>query len=127
MTSTKANSTPYEALDRLFHEPNRLAIVSTLCMAEQGLPFTELRDRCHLTDGNLNRHLKALEEAGAVRIRKMFAGGKPLTLVLLTDRGRRGFSGYLTALNTVLKDARSALAQDKEAGGEWRISRAATT
>ena len=127
MTSTKPNRVPYEALDRLFHEPNRLAIVSNLCTAEHGLSFTELRDRCHLTDGNLNRHLKALEEDGAVRIKKKFAGGKPLTLILLTDRGRRGFSAYLAALNTVLKDARSALAQKENAGGEWEMHRAVTT
>ena len=44
------------ALERIFHEPNRLAIMSTLCAADEGLAFTDLRDACGLTDGNLNRH-----------------------------------------------------------------------
>jgi len=127
MTSTPPDHTPFEALDRLFHEPNRLAIVSALCGADQGLAFTELRDRCRLTDGNLNRHLKALEEAGAVRIKKMFTGGKPLTLVLLTARGRSGFSDYLAALNAVLKDARRALARQDGSRGTCSMPREATT
>ena len=51
---------PANALERLFHEPNRLAILSALCTARNGISFTDLRDACRLTDGNLNRHLKAL-------------------------------------------------------------------
>ncbi len=127
MNSNTDNHTPFEALDRLFHEPNRLAIVSALCTAEQGLPFTELRNRCHLTDGNLNRHLKVLEDAGAVRIKKKFTGGKPLTMALLTVRGRSGFSDYLAALNAVLKDARSALSRRNGVPGKWSISSANAT
>ena len=99
---------PNSALERLFHEPSRLAILSALCAAGDGIPFTELRDACHLTDGNLNRHLKVLEEAGVIRIRKAFVDEKPRTTVSLTREGLTRFSLYLDTLASVLQDARRA-------------------
>ena len=110
------NEHPYDALDRIFHEPNRLAIVSTLAGAEEGLPFTELREACRLTDGNLNRHLKTLEEAGIVRIRKAFVDGKPRTTVHATRAGLDRFAEYLETLSAVLRHARGAL--KAEAGAD---------
>ena len=101
------------ALERLFHEPSRLAILSALCAARNGLSFTELRDACHLTDGNLNRHLKALEEDGVVKIHKAFVDDKPRTTVALTRDGLTRFSLYLDTLSAVLQDARRAARQEQ--------------
>ena len=98
-----------EALERLFHEPNRLAIISALCAAERGLTFSELKASCRLTDGNLNRHLKALEEAGIVCSTKAFIGLKPRTTIRLSAKGLARFRDYLNALETVLEQARRAL------------------
>ena len=99
---------PAGALERLFHEPKRLAILSALCTAREGLPFTDLRDACRLTDGNLNRHLKALEEEGIVRIQKAFVDDKPRTTIVLTRGGLARFSQYLENLAAVLQEARRA-------------------
>ena len=106
MTDTRPENS--DALERLFHEPKRLAILSALCTAREGLPFTELRDTCHLTDGNLNRHLKALEEEGIIRVRKSFVNDKPRTTVFLTQDGLKRFSRYLEQLAVVLQEARCA-------------------
>ena len=106
---TTSSDRPHEALERLFHEPNRLAIMSALCAVEAGLPFVELRDACGLTDGNLNRHLKVLEEAGTIRVEKKFVDDKPRTTVQLSSNGLRRFQEYLEALTTVLKQANKAL------------------
>jgi DNA-binding MarR family transcriptional regulator len=100
---------PYGALQRVFHEPNRLAIMSALGGAVNGLSFRELRDQCRLTDGNLNRHLKTLEEASAVRIHKRFVGARPRTTVHLTDAGRQEFVAYLQALEEVFLRAAEAM------------------
>jgi len=103
----------YEALERIFHEPNRLAIMSALCAADnEGLSFGELKDSCSLTDGNLNRHLKVLEESGAVRIDKKFIDSKPRTTVYLSKAGLDRFSDYLAALNKVLQHAKKALPEE---------------
>ncbi len=102
---TEQAQNPYEALDRLFHEPHRLAIMSALLAAPGGLTFNELRDGLDLTDGNLSRHLKALDRSEAVRIQKSFVDNRPRTTVLLSDEGRGHFLEYLDALEAVLKDA----------------------
>ena len=102
----------YEALERIFHEPNRLAILSALCAVRGGLTFNELKEQCHLTDGNLNRHLKVLEDEGVVRIEKKFVGVKPRTTVHITRAGLARFQEYLTALEDVLQKARKAVAAE---------------
>lgn len=103
---------PYEALEKIFHEPNRLAIMSALCAASKGMTFNELKDGCGLTDGNLNRHLKVLEESGAVKIKKEFVDNKPKTTVFISERGLTRFNEYLEALSEVLKKAKQATTAD---------------
>jgi DNA-binding transcriptional ArsR family regulator len=97
-------------LEKLFHEPNRLAILSALASADgEGLSFGELRVVCRLTDGNLNRHLAALEEEGIVRVTKTFVERKPRTTIMPTSKGLDRFASYLAALERVLGEARDAL------------------
>ncbi len=108
---------PFHALERLFHEPNRLAIVAALCGAGEPLAFNDLKARCNLTDGNLNRHLRTLEEGGIVRIRKTFAGAKPRTTVELTRQGLARFSEYLDALDAILRSAKETLPARGAAAG----------
>jgi len=106
---------PYAALNRVFHEPNRMAIMSALCSSAGGVSFADLRQSCGLTDGNLNRHLKTLEEEGAVRMRKSFRGARPLTTVELTELGRQKFVRYLRNLEQVLILAADSVVEDDAA------------
>lgn len=99
--------------EKIFHEPNRMAIMSVLCAAEQGLSFNELKAACQLTDGNLNRHLKVLQAADAIVIRKSFVADKPRTTIVLSKSGVDRFSEYLGALAEVLETARKALPAEK--------------
>lgn len=75
------------ALDRLIHEPARLAILTALS-ACQSADFLYLQRLTGLTKGNLSGHLSKLEAAGLVHIDKQFVKKKPNTLVALTDEGR---------------------------------------
>jgi len=111
---TKANNNPYDMLEKIFHEPNRLAIMSALCAADDGLTFTELKETCSLTDGNLSRHLKALEEARAIRTIKTFVEAKPRTTVYISKQGLNRFTDYLNALHNVLKQAHETLPKEKK-------------
>ena len=109
---------PYAALQKLFHEPARLAIPSALCQADDGKAFAVLKQECNLTDGNLNRHLKVLEEAGAVvLVKRTEKGSRPQTRAILTDRGREGFLSYLQVLERVLKQVAEALERDWSPAG----------
>lgn len=113
---------PFERLERCFHEPKRLAMVSALLGSpDQKLSFNELKAACDLTDGNLNRHLKVLAEVRAVDVSKRKGGGRPQTFVTLTESGRSDFLAYLKSLEQVLrhaeKAARSTGADVREAPG----------
>lgn len=92
-------------LDRLLHEKARLGIMTSLLAHPEGLAFTELKVLVDLTDGNLNRHLRALGEAGLIEVRKGFDGRRPQTMCLLTGEGRARFLGYLEELEKVVRDA----------------------
>lgn len=102
-----------ETVERVFHEPNRLAVMSAVCASDRGATFNELKAACGLTDGNLNRHLKVLAEAGAVRIEKAFVDDKPRTTVHVTSLGLARFNDYLAALAKVLQKAKRSLAAQR--------------
>ena len=105
----------FEGLDRVFHEPKRLGIVSSLCAAKGGLSFVQLKNILQMTDGNLSRHLSLLEEQGMVIVRKEFVGAKPRSTVLLTAKGNDEFRAYLSVLEEVLRSAQQGMAPESEA------------
>lgn len=98
----------YEGLDRIIHEKARLSIVTSLATHPRGLLFTDLKELCSLTDGNLSRHLQMLHDAGLVQIWKGYKDNRPQTLCQLTDAGRRRFIDYVTVLENVVTDALTA-------------------
>ncbi len=104
----------HEGLEKIFHEPHRLSIMSALCAAEKGLSFTQLKERCQMTDGNLNRHLKVLQDTEAIAVNKTFVGVKPRTTISISETGLQRFTEYLEALSDVLKKARQALPKARE-------------
>ena len=109
----ESQNSPYMALERVFHEPNRLAIMSALGGAVDGLTFGDVKKQCTLTDGNLSRHLRTLEEANAIRIEKKFVGARPRTTLFITRAGREAFMQYLRALEEVLMKASESLGAEQ--------------
>ncbi len=87
-------------LDRMIHEPARLAILMTLRGVEEA-DFPFLARITGLTRGNLSVHLSRLEQAGYVTICKTFVGKKPRTVVRLTDAGREALERYMTVLRSL--------------------------
>jgi DNA-binding MarR family transcriptional regulator len=111
-TKARAGDSPgrfaYEGLDRIIHEKARLGIIASLATHPDGLLFTDLKELCALTDGNLSRHLQILSEAGLIQIWKGFKDNRPQTLCQLTDAGRRRFVEYITVLENIVTDALGA-------------------
>lgn len=89
------------ALDRIVHEPSRLAIVSLLSAVEEA-DFLFLMNETGLTKGNLSSHLAKLDAAGYVDIEKTYRGKIPLTVCRLTKAGRAAFRQYRKALKANL-------------------------
>jgi DNA-binding MarR family transcriptional regulator len=96
-------------LEKSIHEPARLGLITCLCSKPDGVGFSDLKKECGLTDGNLNRHLKVMEEAGLVRMQKAGRGRSSRTRITLTQQGRSAFLRYLHSLEKVLHGAVEAL------------------
>ncbi len=98
----------YDGLDRVLHEKARLGILTSLLSHPDGLAFNDLKSLCALTDGNLSRHLRVLEEEGLLMVEKGFDGRKPKTHCRMTVLGRQRFLAYLEVLERVVHDALAA-------------------
>jgi DNA-binding HxlR family transcriptional regulator len=102
----------YEGLDRVIHEKARLSVLTSLVTHQKGLVFGDLKRLCGLTDGNLSRHLKVLEEADLIAIVKGYDQNRPQTICQVTAAGRQRYLDYLKVLEQVVRDAASAAKAD---------------
>jgi DNA-binding MarR family transcriptional regulator len=98
-------------LDRLIHEPGRLAILTILASVREG-DFVFLQRTTGLSKGNLSSHLSKLEAAGLVRIEKRFLSKKPNTNVSITAAGRRGVARHWKQLEQLRELATNANPED---------------
>lgn len=100
-------TSPFEDLanlDKLVHEPARLAILTALSACESA-DFLSLRRLTGLSDGNLSVQLSKLEEAGLVHIQKQFKAKKPRTLVKITKKGSSAVQRHWKQLNAIKQNA----------------------
>jgi predicted ArsR family transcriptional regulator len=104
----------YEGLDRVIHERARLSVLTSLVTNPKGQAFSDLKQLCALTDGNLNRHLRVLEEEEMVEIVKKVDRNRPLTICRITRAGRTRYMEYLSTLEQVVRDA--ARGTEEESG-----------
>lgn len=95
----------YEGLDRVIHERARLSVLTSLITNPKGLTFTDLKQLCSLTDGNLSRHLRVLEKANLVEIVKGHERNRPQTMCRITPAGHKRYLEYLSTLERVVRDA----------------------
>ena len=93
-------------LDRLVHEPGRLAILTVLSSV-QDADFLFLQRATGLTKGNLSSHLTKLEDAGLVEIEKRFVRKKPNTSVAITALGKERTARHWEQLEALKQAAQS--------------------
>ena len=91
-------------LDNTIHQPVRLQIMSSLVALDAGeeIEFVYLRNLLELTDGNLGAYLAKLEEAGYVKVKKIFVARKPRTFITATGKGRDAFEEHIVALRQII-------------------------
>lgn len=89
-------------IDRLIHEPARLAILAVLSGCESA-DFQFLLRTTGLNKGNLSAQAIKLSEAGYVEVEKGFRGRTPYTLYRLTVPGRQALHYYQKTLKGVLR------------------------
>ena len=95
-------------LSRLLHERARLGIMSILASRQDEVEFTELVRLLKLTKGNLSLHLRKLEEAGYITVKKEFVKRISRTTYRATPKGRGDFTEYLSLLEEIIDNAKSS-------------------
>ncbi len=92
----------YHQLNDIIHSRIRLAIMSVLVAVDEA-EFNFLKEKVKTTDGNLSVHLRKLEDAGYVSVKKSFVGRKPVSTYKLTAKGRKAFEAYVENLEKLIK------------------------
>jgi len=92
----------YQQLNEIIHSRIRLAIMSVLISLEEA-EFKFLKEKVNTTDGNLSVHLKKLEEAKYINVKKEFVERKPVSSYKLTEKGKEAFQLYIEKLESFIK------------------------
>jgi len=85
-----------------FDHRNRLGIMSIL-MVNDWVDYSTIKEMLGLTDGNLASHIKTLEKAEFIEMKKEFVGRKPQTSYRATKAGKKAFNEHLDALEALIK------------------------
>ena len=75
----------------------RLQIFGILSTVEEA-EFSMVRDATGMSDSVLSKHVRALEDAGYVRVRKATTGGRQRTWLAVTGPGRAAFRSHVAEL-----------------------------
>jgi DNA-binding MarR family transcriptional regulator len=92
----------YQHLDDLIHSRIRLAVMALLITVDEA-DFVFIKEKVNATDGNLSVHLKKLEDAGYITVKKEFINRKPKTMYSLTKTGKKAFEAYIDQLEKMIK------------------------
>lgn len=101
---------PANGLDDTVHQRARLGILAVLAEVKRA-DFNHLREVLELTDGNLSRHLRTLEDAGYVEITKAFEDRRPRTWLALTSVGKQALRAEVAALRALIGRVESSRAR----------------
>lgn len=99
------NAVPFPEVDRVVHEPARLAIMTVLSSCRSA-DFLFLQSITGLSKGNLSVQISRLEEAGLVTVEKSIVKKKTLTKILLTGQGIKVMERYWKTMDQIRKQAR---------------------
>ncbi len=86
--------------DELILSKTRLGIISALIGGDK-LEFTYLRNTLNLSDGNLSVQIRKLEEAGYIKVEKVFVDHKPKTFCKITSKGRKAIRNLIRKLENL--------------------------
>jgi DNA-binding transcriptional ArsR family regulator len=94
------NSYFFPEVNRIVHEPARLAILTVLSNCESA-DFIFLQNATGLTKGNLSVQISRLEEARLVYVEKSIKRKKMLTTISLSRRGKNEIAEYWRTMDKI--------------------------
>ena len=86
--------------DPVIHPSPRLQICGLLAAVDE-MEFAVVRDEVQVSDSVLSKHVKQLEDAGYVRVRKATVASRVRTSLSLTAVGRAAFDGHVAELRRI--------------------------
>jgi len=86
--------------DAVIHPPPRLQICGLLAVVDT-MEFAAVRDEVGVSDSVLSKHVKQLEEAGYVKVRKATIASRVRTSLSLTAAGRAAFDAHVAELRRI--------------------------
>ncbi len=84
-------------LDPVIHAPVRLQICAILSATDEA-EFALVREETEVSESVLSKHVKQLEEAGYVKVRKAVMASRQRTWLSLTTSGNGAFKRHLRTL-----------------------------
>jgi DNA-binding MarR family transcriptional regulator len=87
--------------DELILSKTRLGIICALISGDK-LEFTYLRNTLELSDGNLSVQISKLEEAGYIKVEKIFVDRKPKTFCKITNKGQKAVKNLIGKLENLV-------------------------
>ena len=90
-------------LDRLIHEPARLAILTALNACQES-DFLFLQRLTGLNAGNLSAHLSKLEKAELVLMEKKIVAKRTHTHIAITEQGNKAITEYWRKMENLRND-----------------------
>lgn len=93
-----------DGFNEIIHAPVRLRICSLLAEVNEA-EFGTVRDALALSDSALSKHLRVLEDAGYVALRKGTVNTRTRTWVAMTKPGRSAFRSHIAELRTLAASA----------------------
>lgn len=92
-------------MNELIHTPTRLKIMSALAELGVGsdISFTRLQSLLDMTPGNLSAHVKRLEDAGYLTMKRTFTPrGAAQSHITITPDGEAAFIEYVQQLRAII-------------------------
>ena len=86
--------------DAVVHAPPRLQICGLLAAVDT-IEFAAVRDAVGVSDSVLSKHVRQLEEAGYVQVRKATVASRQRTSLALTKAGRTAFAAHVAELRRI--------------------------
>ncbi|MBI9032676.1 transcriptional regulator [bacterium] len=74
----------------------------TILLARGKTDFATLKKQTKTSDGNLSTHLRKLEDASYITVKKSFVERKPITVYWISDEGKRAYSNYLSTIERLI-------------------------
>jgi DNA-binding MarR family transcriptional regulator len=93
-----------DGFDLVIHAPNRLQICALLASVDSA-EFGTVRDSVGLSDSVLSKHVRTLQDAGYVSIRKATVASRVRTWLSLTRDGRRAFEAHVASLQRIIEQS----------------------